>query len=632
MDNLKRVLMQTPNVNEERLATLKELFPDLFTLEGTLNPEEIQKLIDPELVKETERFEFKWFGKSHAKRTAFTPSNATLVYDEQRSVNPHYADGNIIIEGENLEVMKCLLSAYREKIKCMYIDPPYNTGNDFIYSDTWDESKEEYWEHIGVTKNGIRIEANPESNGRYHSKWLNMMYPRLLLARQLLRHDGVMFISIDDHESEHLRKLCDEVFGEENFLGTVVWKKKHAYGRGHTFIIPQTEYILCYAHHADEVDSFGTMYSEKKIKEFKYEDERGKYRLLRLWFTAPRGAYLRPTLQYQLYTPDGKRVDSVTGQWLWSQERMQREIANNNVVFVEQNDGSIRAFKKDHLASHEAERPSSFYDKVTTDDATKEFNALLPEVQESMFTKPSQLIFDLISWVTFLEPHEEHIICDFFAGSGTTAQAVSQLNQSDGGNRKCILVQMPELIDEQSEAYKAGYRKISDIAIERNKRVIEKIEKETQEKLFDDDKRTCKTGFKAYTLAKSNFPRVSFQPDPDKTGEENIELLKTYIQEKEAAFMSLFNAKDIFDEVLLKNGFMLNYTLETIADFTKNKVHKVSDTYKEGLLCLDMSLAEETISTLETYKEHIFICLERALDTTKKWNLKHLLGDKLIAF
>ncbi len=185
MNKLNEKMMHTPDLNAERLETLKKLFPDLFTLEGKLNPDELKKIVDPDLVKESERYEFRWFGKTGAKRNAFTPSKATFIYDEQRSVQPEDADGNMIIEGENLEALKCLLSGYREKVKCIYIDPPYNTGNDFVYSDNWDENKQDYWQHIGaVNGDGVKLESNPEDSGRYHSNWMNMIYPRLLLARQ----------------------------------------------------------------------------------------------------------------------------------------------------------------------------------------------------------------------------------------------------------------------------------------------------------------------------------------------------------------------------------------------------------------------------------------------------------------
>ncbi len=244
-DKLNNKLLQTPDLNKERLNKLKELFPDLFTVEGKLNPDELKKIIDPELVKESEQFEFKWFGKSEAKRTAFTSSKATLIYDEERSVNPELANGNMIIEGENLETMKCLLSAYRERIKCIYIDPPYNTGKDFVYSDKWDESKEDYWEHIGVTNNGIKIDSNFETNGRYHSKWLNLIYARLLIARQLLMDNGLILISIDEKENYHLRKICNEIFGEGNYCGEFIFDTNHSQQQG--LIAIYHEYILVYS-------------------------------------------------------------------------------------------------------------------------------------------------------------------------------------------------------------------------------------------------------------------------------------------------------------------------------------------------------------------------------------------------
>jgi len=214
--------VQSHDWNKERLETLKKLYPDLFANEGKVNVREIAKLMDYASVNETERYEFRWFGKSNAKREAFTPTDATLVYDEERSVNPTESE-NLIIEGENLAVLKLLSNSYREQVKCIYIDPPYNTGKDFVYSDSWKQDKAEYWEDAEVTENGYKIDTNAETDGRFHSNWLNMMYSRLLIARQLLKEDGVIFISIDDNEVHHLRKLCDEVFGEENFTEEIIW-------------------------------------------------------------------------------------------------------------------------------------------------------------------------------------------------------------------------------------------------------------------------------------------------------------------------------------------------------------------------------------------------------------------------
>jgi adenine-specific DNA-methyltransferase len=224
MENINDYMPLSHDWNNERLETLKKMFPDLFTSEGKLSIEELKKVIDPKSVAETERYEFRWFGKSQAKRNAFTPSNATLVYDEKRSVNPKESQ-NLIIEGENLEVMKLLSGSYRGEVKCIYIDPPYNTGKDFVYSDNFSQDKKAYWEDAGVVENGLKIDSNTETDGRYHSNWLNMMYSRLLLSRQLLKLDGVIFISIDDTEITNLRKLMDEVFGEENFVVQFVWQK-----------------------------------------------------------------------------------------------------------------------------------------------------------------------------------------------------------------------------------------------------------------------------------------------------------------------------------------------------------------------------------------------------------------------
>ena len=238
--------IQSHDWNKERLEQLKKLMPDLFTNDGQLNINELKKVVNPSLVTETERYEFRWFGKSSSKREAFTPTDATLVYDESRSVNPENSE-NIIIEGENLAVLKLLSNSYREQIKCIYIDPPYNTGKDFVYSDNFNQDRKEYWEDAEITENGLKIDTNTETDGRFHSNWLNMMYSRLLIARQLLKEDGVIFISIDDNEVHHLRKLCDEVFGENNFITSFMWKRKKEISSDSKNVSIQGEYIVAYA-------------------------------------------------------------------------------------------------------------------------------------------------------------------------------------------------------------------------------------------------------------------------------------------------------------------------------------------------------------------------------------------------
>ncbi len=251
--------IQTADLLQERLARLKQEFPDLFTNEGKLSAAELRRLTGED---GPESFDFKWWGKSAAKRRAFTPTTAALRYDATRSVNPDKAGGNAIIEGENLEVLKLLLSAYRGQVKCIYIDPPYNTGNDFVYKDNFAEGQRAYWEQTGVTQGGVKMSTNTKSDGRFHSNWLNMIYPRLLVTRQLLREDGVIFVSIDDNEVTHLRKVMDEVFGEVNFVSCIVWEKTRKndarfFSNGH-------EYMVLYAKNLEVLKEKGVIWRDVK--------------------------------------------------------------------------------------------------------------------------------------------------------------------------------------------------------------------------------------------------------------------------------------------------------------------------------------------------------------------------------
>ncbi len=652
MSELNKKMMQTPNLKEERLESLKQLFPDLFTLEGKLNPDELKKIIDPDLVKETERFEFKWFGKSEAKRNAFTPSKATLVYDEERSVNSEYANGNMIIEGENLETLKCLLSAYRERIKCIYIDPPYNTGKDFVYSDKWDENKEDYWKHIGVTENGVCIDTNLESEGRFHSNWLNLIYPRLLLARQLLKDDGVIFISINDREISHLKKVCDEVYGEKNLISILVWDKGHSAQAG--IFKVYHEYVLLYAKNIELVNTPKS--ADKELFEAgAMKKESNRHQMQEFSFPAgvrwdaPSGTELKNKwgdtekvilIDGRMRCTNGKTTEKVTLKAAFTQKNQMHQYfyGDKNNLIDSRNQKIVEFYFNSSGKIKIVKERGVFTPKTTMNEYGTQSQASVSLAEIFGFSdtpvdnpKPVKLIKDFVRWFS----NDEDIILDFFSGSGTTAHAVIDFNQENGETRAFILIQLPEIIKEDKEAYKAGYKKIFDITIERNKRVIQKLEKEEAEKqltLLDSDKKPFKTGFKVYNLAKSNFPRVDFAPDPTKTEEENLDLLNKYIDEKEAMFLAMVVEKNIFDEVLLKNGFMLNYLKIKADGFSKNNVFQIKDNFKECLICMDMSIAKETLKELEPLKEKIFLCLERALDTTMKWNLKHFLGDKLIAF
>ena len=655
MENINDLMPLSNDWNRERLIKLKNLFPDLFTNEGKLNIEELKKIVDPQSVSETERYEFRWFGKSLAKRNAYTPSNATLIFDKKRSVNPGESE-NIIIEGENLEALKLLSDSYREQVKCIYIDPPYNTGKDFVYSDNYTEDKKPYWEQTGVTENGLKIDTNTETDGRFHSNWLNMMYSRLLIARSMLKPEGVILISIDDNEVHHLRKLCDEVFGEENFIGTFI-NNSTPNARDYGHIGKMHEFCMFYA---KDILYTETNLIEDKEKSFRYKDDTGEFNVHPLYnsnvaFTDEN----RPNLYYPFYlntekpianlgegfyeislTKDDKSIeiyppksvkDGVQFVWRWGKPKAQEDL-NKEIVGYETEDGEFRIVQK-MRTSEKLLRSLLSEKEFTSRRGTAEVEEVFGKKIFS-FPKPVELLKTFLKVAT----DKDSLVLDFFAGAGTLGQAVIELNQEDGGNRKFILIQLPELTDKKSLAYKNDYKVISDITIERNKRVIEKIIKKKKEEhpnLFTNGHKEDAIkglGFKVFKLVKSNFPRVEWTPDVEKTTEENILALKEYIKLKEAQLTSLFHNDELFAEILLKNGFKLNYTLQKQEQFTKNEIYLASDGEKETLICVDGTLVAETIEQFKQNNTRKFICLERALDTTKKWSLNHYLGDKFKAF
>ncbi len=626
--------VSSPDLNAERLAALKKLFPDLFSNDGRLNVDELKKVVDPALVSETERYDFRWYGKTKSKRDAFTSSRAALVCDSARSVCPDKAGGNIIIEGENLEVLKLLTSAYRERIKCIYIDPPYNTGNDFVYSDNFAEGQKPYWEQTGVTEGGVKVDTNTDSDGRFHSNWLSMMHSRLLVARYLLTPDGLIFASVDDNEVQNLRRVMDEVFGEENFIECFVWKKSYGGGAKEQFAVRQHEYCILYARNIEEVDEFWLPPDpEVEKRYYKYQDRhvetKGPYRIKPLEATKSMDA--RENLVFPIPAPDGTEIKPKR-QWWWSKERVMKVLAEDGLVFTKTDEGwsvSYKQYLRKEDGEKRGQKPFSVIDGFYTQHGTDDLRQLFNDEVVLQFPKPVALIRRFLETVG----DSDCYVLDFFAGSGTTAQAVMELNKADGGKRQFILVQLPELTAEDSPAFKAGFKRISDITIERAKRVVQKLKSEAEGFLPNDPQRQFadSLGFKVFTLAKSVFPRVEFAPDPAKTEAENIELLKQYIREKEATFHLQFEKDKVLDEVLLKNGFMLDYTLTRQPEFKKNEVWLAKDAHKESLVCLDAKLAPETVDHFKKHKDQFFICLELALDTTKKWNLKHNLGEKLKA-
>jgi adenine-specific DNA-methyltransferase len=679
--HLNDLLPTTPDGREERLDVLKRLFPDLFTNEGRLNPDELKQLIQPNEVHEAERYEFKWYGKAASKREAFTPTTATLVYDEARSVQPDKADGNMIIEGENLETLKLLLNAYREQVKCIYIDPPYNTGKDFIYRDNYKKDKANYWEETGAAENGIQLDSNPDTSGRYHSDWLSFMHSRLLVANALLNRDGIILCSIDDAEYQNLKRVLDEIFGSENHVATLIWEK----GRKNDSKLVSVghEYLVCYCKDKSYLDELNIIWREakpgakevqeeylrlreahgnnhvmiedglsefyeslpkshpsKKLSRYKRVDANGVWRDDNMSWPGGDGP------DYEVIHPGTKKPCEIPpGGWRYStHKKMQKAIEAGRVEF--RKDHTEPPIRKTYLVSESrAEVEEDENEDASIQVAGTYFyrsalpasNLLYEIFGAKVFNNPKDHEV-LARWIEYVcKETETPIIIDFFAGSGSTAHACLDLLSNSDFKPKFISVQIPESVDSTKKtgknAFSLGLKTISAITIERVKRVIEGY--------GDEPQPMPEAGFKVYKLQQSNFPRCEFKPDPEASEVDNVAALKRYIEEKEAAHFISLDAdgeQAVFDEVLLKNGFQLNYSRTRREDFSDNTVYEVSDHRRSALVCLAWheNIADGTIKKLrdlaEADERPFFICLERGLTTTAKWNLKHFLGNHFNAF
>lgn len=602
--------IQTPNLLQERLARLKAEFPDLFTNEGQLNPAELLRLTGQQ---DREHFNFSWWGKSQAKRNAFTPTTAALRYDEARSVNPELANGNAIIEGENLEVLKLLLCAYRGQVKCIYIDPPYNTGNDFVYKDNFAQGQQAYWEQTGVTEGGVKMTTNTKADGRFHSNWLNMMYPRLLVARQLLRDDGVIFVSIDDNEVTHLRKVMDEVFGEECFAGVFVWKRRASTAMAEKQISTDHEYVIAYG--KPEFVAIGV---PKSYENFANPDGDPRGDWVSGDLTVGMGRDLRPNQFYELINPDTGKIYSPNPNRVWAYvpDSMKKLIAEKRILFPDDTSRRpmIKRFKSE--LKSETNPLSTWMNEVPTNSvATREIREVFPEGGFD-YPKSTKLVSHLIRGNTL----EGDLVLDFFAGSGTTGHGAI------ANKRRFILVQIPEVSDVASEAYRAGFQTISAMTIERVKRVIQG---------YGDNPQPIASGFNVYTLEKSAFPRADFAPNPNASPEQNLKALKTFIANKEASLLETHAPQAVRDEMLLKCGLQLDVQLTPITEVTANQLYHARDQQtppRQAIVCFDSQLEPETLEWLRHQKGHRVIVLEAALNTTTKWNLHHQLGDGLVVF
>lgn len=475
---------------QDNIDKLKQLFPNIFS-EGKIDIVRLRQELGEEALTQNEHYELSWAGKSEARLEIQKRTTSTLIPDKEGSIEFDNAQ-NIFIEGENLEVLRVLQQSYFGRVKMIYIDPPYNTGNDsFVYPDDYSERRDEYLKRTNaIDEEGYLNKQdlwckNTKENGQYHSAWLSMMYPRLYIARNLLREDGVIFISIDDNEAANLKLLCDEVFGEENFI-TIIAHKSRASVSNDKIISQNHNHILLYAKNQQIIFNERTQFGLKPdLESFNLEDEQGRYKLVPV--SAPGGSKKgNPYFEFL----------GVEGYFRFSKQTME-DMYNEGLIV--KNGETLQQKYYLEKAKKTRKTDTSWWDyKFYTSTATTRLNKLLGG---DFFTNPKPI--ELICRMLELINDKDGIILDFFAGSGTTAQAVMELNEEDGGSRRFICVQMPELLDEKSEGYKAGYRTIADICKERIRRSIAKIEKEREGKLEFEAKQLL--AFAAYKIAPSNF-------------------------------------------------------------------------------------------------------------------------------
>lgn len=568
----------------EKLTKLRQILPEIFS-ENTLDLEKLKTLLGDHLAQ-NERYGLNWAGKSESYQALQRPTNNTLMPCPSESVDFDNTQ-NIFIESDNLEALKILQKSYAGKIKMIYIDPPYNTGNDFIYHDDFSQSKKDYEIATGDRNiNGELLKSfkkNSKDNGHYHSNWLNMMLPRLHLARTLLSDDGVIFISIDDNEQAQLKLLCDEIFGEENLITQIAWRRTDNQPNIGN-IAKVKEYLYCYAKNYDNLTLGKLSLSEKALKEYRYSDDTGLFRR-KILLDKTRGRH-----HYEVRTISG---NILTGPWMIKEEEF-KKLDEQGLIYWTMG-GDEQPYGKLYLTDSKGQIPNDFWgiEYGTNQRASLEVENLF-NARYFDFPKPVSLIQNLLNIGT----NKNSIILDFFAGSATTAHAVMQLNAEGNGNRQFIMVQLPELTDEKSEAYKAGFKTISDISKERIRRAGAKIKAENPEKKID-------TGFKVFKLSDSNFKAWQIDDDISKQLEMYIDPLKDNA-----------NEMDIVYELLLKMGLKLTATIEC-----NNGVYWLTCENKSYAIVLNL-LSQDDFNAIIAQKPTKTVVLDKAfLNDSEKSNV-----------
>lgn len=628
------------NIEHINMEKLKSVFPECFT-EGKLDIDKLLSLCGEYIDNDFEKYKFEWKGKAECLRLAQKRSTGTLRPCPEESVNWDTTK-NLYIEGDNLEVLKLLQTAYYRKVKMIYIDPPYNTGNDFVYEDDFADPLARYKE---VTQQTTK--SNPETMGRYHTNWLNMMYPRLRLAANLLRDDGVIFISIDDNEVTNLRKICDEVFGEENFVNQFAWINnitgRQISGKG---AVKTYEHIVVYAKNISEISEFFVDVNLAKqsmpdtYKGFKKEirvDEYGEYAIGDTLYNHNRifNEETRPNLVFSIfYNPDTKEI--TTGNigerkdgyvellphkngdgfhkyhaWRWSKQKIQNE--SHDLIILPTSNGGYEIYTK-----------TRDFNKTLLKDTITNISNGDKEIKElfdgrKYFNYPKST--DLLKIILNSTQYNDDIILDFFSGSATTAHTVMQLNAEDGGNRQFIMVQLPEVCDEKSEAYKAGYQNICEIGKERIRRAGKKILEENNQMTLED-KEQLDIGFKVFKLDSSNLKTWDNTP----VTAEQMDLLYERMNNMIHRVKSDRSDLDMVCEIMLKLGVPLTYSI-TAVEINGKTAYSIGDDCLL-LICLAEDVQPEDVEQMAEYAPaKLIISRESFVDDTAMANTHYILKD-----
>lgn len=607
------------------LDELKEVVPAAVS-EEKLDCQKLKELLGQSKIADSaEKYDFTWAGKREAFKLVRKPTTKTLKPIKEESINFTETE-NIFIEGDNLEVLKILQKSYYEKVKMIYIDPPYNTGKDFVYKDNFKESKQKYEKKTRQRNSEGKLVSNPETGGRYHSNWLTMMYPRLFLARNLLKEDGVVFVSIDDNEVHNLRLVMNEIFGEENFISSMIWKSRTSRQYSERFISSQTEYVIVFAKNKGKWKEIDEKFNRvvKEIDKFSFSnpdnDPRGKW-------TSSGIVRNDGRKEYTFETPSGKKYCE---PWLYSQENMKKLKEKSLLWFGVE--GSAKPRKKNYWKDYTGKVPSNilkdefyierkkqkivkekYYEVGTTESGTNELKGLFDTSNSPMpYPKPSSLLKHLLK-ISSLGPKD--IVMDFFAGSCPLAQATYELNFEDQSDRKFVCVQIPEKCKEGSHAKKQGYNTISELAKERIRLASQKM-RETKEVSADAD-----LGFKAFEVVNSNITKWK-TPADKKQLDEQLQL-QTSALDKNAS------NEQVLYELIIKEGFTPNANVKQVENDGRN-FFEITEGELLIYVTLEDELNEDNIRGLHLDSETTLVCLDSALSDTVKDNISRLCNLKTV--